>query len=75
MSNKIIKKREDDRGRNYKFQLNTGEVIGLGEAKEMIDSGKLPDYNYVPPSKHQRSYIRANPNDIKKDNIEEQGNF
>jgi len=72
---RIVGKREDEYGRNYKLKLNTGEKISVAKAKELIEKGKLPDYNYVPASKNQRSYIRANPNKRTSDNIEEQRSF
>lgn len=69
---KITGRRESETGRNVEFEIDNKKVVGLPQVKKDIDSGKLPDYEWVKPEDGRKPFPRGKPNNSKKDNIDEQ---
>jgi len=69
---KIVARGETQSGRNVKFRYGNGQEVRLPQVKQDIDSGKLPDYEWVKPKDGRAPFPRSRPNNKKSDNIDEQ---
>lgn len=70
MALRIIGRRENKTGGNTDYKLSNGKTVPRGEAVSMVKNGKLPGYHTV--AVNGKKYLRDNPDNSKKDNIDSQ---
>ena len=70
MAKKITGKAENDTGGNEKYEINSGQVVTRQQAVKMEKQGELPNYHIY--KRGGTKYLRANPDNKKNNNIDEQ---
>lgn len=70
MGKKITGRAENETGGNTRYEIDNNKTVSRPEAVKMVKQGKLPGYHAVKVD--GKEYLRANPDNRKGNNIDEQ---